>query len=252
MLSEAPNFREVGGYATTDGRHLKQGVLYRSDELDDLSRADLKVLDSLGINQVIDLRHENERADSPDRLPEGNRITVVELPVLYGPLDRAESRRKILDAEVEEGHFYQLLIEANRSFALDFTEEWAQVLRDVASKETLPVLIHCVDGKDRTGFVIALILRAVDVPMDVVLEDYLLSNDRLQDRIDRLSFLAFLGSLFRVPRSEILPLMEVRPAYLEAAFGAIDEQYGSLDVYLREGLGLEEETLARLRLALLE
>jgi protein-tyrosine phosphatase len=100
--------------------------------------------------------------------------------------------------------------------------------------------------------VVAVILRAVGVPPDVILEDYLLSNNRLEGRIDRLSFLASLGSLFRIPRSEIRPLLEVRQEYLEAAFAAIDEKYGSFDAYLEEGLGLNSDTLARLRYALLE
>ncbi len=84
------------------------------------------------------------------------------------------------------------------------------------------------------------------------MEDYLLSNRFLQSRIDWYAFLGSLGSLFRVPQSEIRPLLEVRREYLEAAFAAIDEQYGSLTAYLREGLGLDIKTLNLLRLALLE
>jgi protein-tyrosine phosphatase len=251
-LSGAPNFREVGGYATSDGRRVKKGVLYRSGDLASLNLRDLEKLSILGIRQVFDLRHDSESSGNPDLLPSNSGISLVEIPVFYVPLDRRESRRKILDAEVEDGHFHQLLIEANRAFALDFTHQWSEVVQGLALPGALPVLIHCVDGKDRTGFVVAVILRAVGVPPDVILEDYLLSNNRLEGRIDRLSFLASLGSLFRIPRSEIRPLLEVRQEYLEAAFAAIDEKYGSFDAYLEEGLGLNSDTLARLRYALLE
>jgi protein-tyrosine phosphatase len=251
-LSGALNFRDVGGYASTDGRQVKRGVLYRSDDLADLSSQDLEMLAELGLRRVFDMRHESERLNKPNRLPGQDGIAVFEVPVYFPPLDRAESRRKILSAEVESGHFEQLLIEANRAFALDYTSQWHELVQGLTAPGALPALIHCVDGKDRTGFAVALILRAVGVPQEMVLEDYLLSNRFFQSRIDRYAFLGSLGSLFRLPSSEIRPLLEVRRAYLEAAFAAIDEQYGSFTAYLYEGLGLDARTLDLLRLALLE
>jgi protein-tyrosine phosphatase len=242
----------VGGYASTDGRRVKRGVLYRSDDLADLSSQDLETLAELGLRRVFDMRHVSERLDKPDRLPGNDGIAVFEIPIYFPPLDRAESRRKILDGEVEKGHFEQLLIEANRAFALDYTSQWHELVQGLTAPGALPALIHCVDGKDRTGFVVALILRAVGVPQETVLEDYLLSNRFFQSRIDWYAFLGSLGSLFRVPQSEIRPLLEVRREYLEAAFAAIDERYGSFTAYLHEGLGLDIKTLNLLRLALLE
>jgi protein-tyrosine phosphatase len=251
-LSEALNFRDVGGYAAMDGRRVKRGLLYRSDDLADLSNQDLEMLAELGLRRVFDMRHVNERLNKPDRLPDQNGVAVLEIPVYFPPLERTESRRKILDGEVEKGHFSELLIEANRAFALDFTSQWHELLQGLVAPDALPAVIHCVDGKDRTGFAVALILRAVGVPQETVLEDYLLSNQFLQSRINLYAFLGSLGSLFRVPRSEIRPLLEVRREYLEAAFAAIDEQYGSFTVYLHEGLGLDTKTLELLRFALLE
>ena len=188
----------------------------------------------------------------PNRLPGKDDIRVVDVAVHYPPLDRAESRRKILGAEVEEGHFRALLIEANRDFVLNYTSQWSKILRDMADPYAAPSLIHCTEGKDRTGLAVALILRAVGVPDETIFEDYMLSNDFREHKISFLSFLASLGSLFRVSRSEIRPLLEVRREYLEAAFAAIDEEYGSFEAYLEKGLKLDEKTLDRLRLTLLE
>ena len=252
LLTEAPNFRDVAGYETADGRRVKEGVLYRSDDLADLEFRDIRTLEGLGIKQIYDLRHESERFENPDRLPSDHEISVVEVPVFYRPLDRRESRRKILSADVEEGHFHELLIEANRAFALEFTDQWSEVIEGLTAPDVLPTVIHCADGKDRTGFVVAVILRAIGVPMDTIMEDYLISNERLEDRIEFLSYLGSMGSFFRIPQSEIRPLLEVRREYLLAAFAAIEEEYGSFDVYLTEGLNLDDETLARLHLALLE
>ena len=251
-ISGTKNFRDVGGYATVDGKHVKRGVLFRSDDLSDLSSADLAAFADLGIQTVFDLRHDYERLQYPSRLPSERSVRVVEIPVYYPPLDRRESRRKILAGEVEEGHFRQLLIDANRAFALDYRDQVSDLLHDLAAPGARPAVIHCADGKDRTGFAIAMILSAVGVPRETVYEDFLLSNVFLERRTKLYSFLAWFGSLFRVPRKEIRPLLEVRREYLEAAFAAIDEKYGSLDAYLRDGLGIDETTLARLRIALTE
>ena len=251
-FSKALNFRDAGGYMTYDGQHVRKGVLFRSDTIADLDGRDLKSLARLGLSSIFDLRHDGERAANPYRLPDAHDILVIELSVYYSPLDRAESRRKILSGEVEEGHFRELLIDANRAFALDFTAEWSELLHRLAASGSHPVLIHCVDGKDRTGFAIALILRALGVPQETVMEDYLLSNEFLETRTAHLSFLGSMGSLFRVSRREIRSLLEVRPEYLESAFAAIDEHYGSFEAYLHEGLKLDEDTLARLRLGMLD
>jgi protein-tyrosine phosphatase len=97
---------------------------------------------------------------------------------------------------------------------------------------------------------VAIILRSVGVPQETVLEDYLLSNKFWESKTELYSCLANCASCFRTPRSEVRALMEVRPEYLEAAFAAIDEKYGSFEGYLYDGLGIDELTLQRLRSAL--
>ena len=251
-LSGALNFRDVGGYVAEDGRRVKRGVLFRSDDLADLSRSDLETLAGLGLRRVFDLRSDGVRRKDPDRLPKQDDIVLVDIPVYFRPLDRNESRDKILSGKVKRGHFSELLVEANTAFALDFTAEWQELLQGLAEPGALPAVIHCVDGKDRTGFAVALILRMLGVPQETVLEDFLLSNLFLESRNSRYAFLGSLGSLFQVPRSEIRDLLDVRRAYLEAAFTAIDEQYGSFPAYLREALDLDARTIDKLRLALLE
>ncbi len=250
-LSRAANFRDLGGYVTADGRAVRKGVLFRSDHLGGLSTRDLQTCRELGLKTVYDLRHAYEREIRPSSLANGQGPRVVELPIHYPPLDRRESRRKILEAKVEAGHFRQLMIEANRAYALDFREDWSALLRGLAEPEALPAVIHCVEGKDRTGFAAALVLSALQVPRETVYQDYLLSGLFLKRRAKVYAFLASLGSLFRVPRKEVRPLVGVERAYLEAAFAAIDERYGSFDGYLRDGLGIDEPSLKRLRAALI-
>ena len=271
----AANFRDVGGYMTADGRRLKKGVLYRSDDLSSLTRNDLATLAALGLSRVYDLRSDAERDIKPNRLPNGlpasdqtggaseREITpaaevpastpeVVEIPVYYPPLDRDLSRSKIVGGEVEPGEFRRLLVEENRAFARDYRDQWATVIRRLTEPGSLPSLIHCAEGKDRTGFAVAMVLLAVGVPEETVIEDYLLSNEFLDQRASLLSNLAAVGSRFRTSASEVRPLLEVRREYLEAGLTVIKEDYGSYKAYIRDGLEIDEETLARLEAVLLE
>ena len=251
-MEGAPNFRDVGGYQTVDGKHVKYGVLYRSNDLAQLTRDDLETFEGLGIKSVYDLRHDYERDRKPSRLPDDEDIQVIEVPVYYAPLDRRVSREKILSGDVEEGHFHEVMVDANRAFAVDYNEQWSNLLRALTVEGSRPSLIHCADGKDRTGFAVAITLEAIGVPRETIYEDYLLSKDLLEHRTDYYSFLAWVGSAFRVPRSEVRPLLEVRREYLEAAYAEIEERYGSFDNYLREALLIDDELRGKLRAALTE
>lgn len=275
QLTGTSNFRDVGGYLTADGKRVRKGVLYRSDQLANLSRNDLATLSDLGLSRVYDLRSDEERDARPNRLPNGvpasdstgsaseravrptrvvaeNSVEVVNLSVYYPPLDREVSRRKIVDGEVEEGEFHRLLVEQNRAFVTDYREQWATVIKGLTEADSLPSLIHCAEGKDRTGFAVAMVLLAVGVPEETVIEDYLLSNQFLNQRASTLSRLAAVGSGFRVPASEVRPLLEVRREYLEAGLMTIKEIYGSNEAYLRDGLQIDEATLTELKALLLE
>ena len=253
-LQGARNFRDIGGYITTDGRRVKNGLLFRSDNLGSLTAVDFERLDELGIRQVVDMRAEVERNDAPNLWPQPVQanVTVSEITVLYPGLDPRESRRKILSWEVEDEYFHELMVRANRALALDFTDEWAEILREFSSPGGLPAVVHCVEGKDRTGFIVAIVLRTLGVPKETIMADYLRSNDRLKARINRLSVFVYLGTFFQVTPDQIRPLLEVRREYLEAAFAAIDEEYGSFENYLDKGLGLSDRELAQLRDRLLE
>jgi protein-tyrosine phosphatase len=111
--------------------------------------------------------------------------------------------------------------------------------------------VHCTAGKDRTGFAAAAVLRTLGVPLETVYEDFLLTNHYTAAEIERTLWIIRLVSLFRTDPEQVRPVLGVERAYLEAAFGAIDEQYGSFDTYRRDALGLDDaETAAFRRLAL--
>ena len=207
---------------------------------------------SKSLKRIYDLRSVEERVTRPNRLPPGNTLHVVEIPLPHEPADEAAIRRRILWGKVADGEFHRLRLNQYRDLALNFQGAWAELLQGLIKPGALPALFHCREGKDRTGLGATIVLRALGVPSETVMEDYLLSNRFLGYRSDWFSLLASVASLFRTPRDEVRALLEVRPEYLEAAFAAIDERYGSFERYLHDGLNLDEHSLKQLRNTLLE
>lgn len=248
----AHNLRDLGGYAAQDGRRLKWGVLYRSDALADLSDDDLAYLERLGLRRWIDFRSDLEVERDPDRIPASPALSVVRRPIQGDALDPAELRDRLLSGDATADEMSRMLIEGNRAFVTDFSDVYGAFLRDLGDEEKLPVLFHCTAGKDRAGFAAALALMAAGVPRHAIMRDYLLTNEFSADHTASMLRILRVVSFFRTDPDAVRPLFEARPAYLQAAFDAIDEKYGGVAAYLREGLGADDALLARVRANLLE
>jgi protein-tyrosine phosphatase len=245
-LEGAPNFRDLGGYATEDGHRVRWGLFFRSDNLAHLTDADLERMRELGLRLVCDFRGADERAEEPDRLPAEDPPAVAELEISDPSFSGAALRESItsghLDVDLRE-----VLIEANRLFATRFAPQYAAMFDRITRRENLPALVHCTAGKDRAGFASALILRTLGVPMETVTEDFLLTNHYTAEKIERTLLTIRVVSLFRIDPEQVRPVLGVEPAYLEAAFGAIDARWGSFDAYRRDALGLDDDRLAAFR-----
>lgn len=245
-LEGAPNFRDLGGYVAEDGRSVRWGMFYRSDNLSELTAADLEKLSSLGIRLVCDFRGPSEWTEHPDRLPEVDPPEVAHLEIWDESFDAGAIREAIVSGEFDVD-LRQMLIEGNRQFATRFADRYRDMFRRITEAENLPALVHCTAGKDRAGFASALILRTLGVPIATVYEDFLLTNHYTAAKIERTLWMVRVMSLFRVDPEQIRPVLGVEPAYLDAAFAAIDEHYGSFDAYRRDALGIDDAQLAAFR-----
>jgi protein-tyrosine phosphatase len=248
-VAGAPNFRDLGGYATGDGHALRWGLLYRSDALNHLSDEDLAYLERLKLHRVVDFRSDAERERDPDRLP-------ADLPVLLQPiagqgLDPRALQDRLLAGEVSAEQSAAFLVEGNRAFVNEFRGVYSRFLHDLGDRANLPTLFHCTAGKDRTGFAAALVLLALDVPRETAMRDYLLTNTYTQAKTHRTLQMIWLMSRLRANPRDLEPLFEARESYLNAAFAAIDAQPGGTEGYLRS-LGVDESLRERLRANLLE
>lgn len=249
-LDGADNFRDLGGYRTSDGKTVKWGVVYRSDSLADLSDADLAFMQRLGIQQVVDFRTDFEKAEDPDRIPEG--VRYIERPVDVEGTAVKEMFEKISSGDLEDFDAEGILIEANRGFVRSFGEVFGAHLKSLTDSGNLPSVAHCTGGKDRAGFAAAVTLLALGVPEQTVREDFLKTNAYTADKIEKYMWLIRVGSFFRTDPEKVRPLLGVEPSYIDAALDTMKAEYGSIDNYLREGLGLSDADRAKLRANLLE
>jgi protein-tyrosine phosphatase len=250
-FSGVKNFRDLGGYKTTDGRAVRWGVLYRSDSLHKLTTADLRHLSALCLDRIIDFRSTYEKSKEPDRLPEELPSRVIHIPILDSSTGLFQNSREEFVKIIQTVDATQYMIRTNVELATRFGPELRQFLDTLFSSNGRPVLFHCAAGKDRTGFAAAIVLRLLGVPQAVVMQDYLLTNQY---------FLASYRWTLKVSRllkgrrfaESIKAFMIAQPAYLGSAFAAIDEKFGSFENYTQDGLGLTRTEMSQLRTLYLE
>ncbi|MBM4383220.1 MAG: tyrosine-protein phosphatase [Deltaproteobacteria bacterium] len=251
-LEGAANFRDLGGYATNDGRTVKWGQLFRSDNLAHLTDSDLEKVSALGINLVCDFRSAPEKAEEPDRLPANDPPAVAELEIGVDGFMVNDLRERIMSGDIEGLDLREMLIEGNRQFATKQAPTYAAMFERITKPENLPALVHCTAGKDRAGFAAAAILSVLGVPRETVMADFLLTNHYTAAATDRRLLMIELFSFTRADSDALRPLFGVEPAYLEAAFAEIEKSYGDFDTYRRDGLGLDDAEVEAFRALALE
>ena len=240
-LASADNFRDVTGpdaaYVAADGTPLRRGVVYRSNELQ-LSHADAATIARLGVTAIYDLRTAHEIEAHPDAEVPGATWHHVEVGGI--PMVQLEDLTSREAADEVMRSVYCSFVEAPEARAA-----YAQLFRHIANAEQA-TLFHCAAGKDRTGWVAALLLHVAGVDDATILEDYLLTNSFSTATREK-----YLGLVREHLGEEKVPVYEVamlvREDFLREAYAAAESAYGSRDGYLRDGLGLDDDTLARLR-----
>lgn len=248
-LEGASNFRDFGGYAAGDGRRVRWRHLYRSNKLSELTTSDRARLDALSIRTIFDLRVRPEREADPTSwshpelavrtFPPGDKRPLVEMAAAYAP-DEAGARALMKE-------FYGTM---PRTMAHVF----GAVLREVAEGAS-PCIVHCSAGKDRTGIACALLLSALGVPRETVIEDYAMTQMLRRPESDMARAVnpgRHEGLRARFSPQAIAVMMAAHADYLGHAFAAMEEDHGSVRDYIRDRLEVDEATLARLADRLLE
>ncbi|WP_445672917.1 tyrosine-protein phosphatase [Pseudomonas inefficax] len=239
-LDGIDNFRDIAGttsaYTTRHDGVMRTGVFYRSNALTPTS-ADLAILNGLGISAVYDLRTPSEIAGTPDTLPTGASYTNIDI---IG----TTSGSNITDISFSSAEQARAMMqETNRAFVSDagMRGQFAVLFNELAAADGA-ALFHCTAGKDRTGWTAAVLLSIAGVDDATIMDNYLATNDYTAARV--------AATLAAMPASmaEIYaPLLGVEASYLQAGLDEVTAEYGSMDNYLKQGLGLSQETLYVLR-----
>ena len=248
-LEGAVNLRDFGGYATVDGRIVRRGRLYRSGSLAGLTPPAQQRFRELGVRLICDLRRPDEKREAPTPIPE-HLARRIEIPI--DPGSAIAMRSRLGDRSLTLKERIDFMVAINRELARDHADAYARMFEALLELEEGAFLVHCSAGKDRTGFACALVLHALGVPEETVLEDYLLTNQHVGFEAWVASLAERLDPEGRLSRDEVLALAGVRPEYLRAAYEAIEAEFEGVENYIERAVGLDAAARALLQSRLLE
>lgn len=249
-LAGVLNTRDLGGLQTEDGRTVRTGQLIRSGEIDEISPASMDQLDKMGVSVIVDLRTTSEATAHPAQWPEGQGPTRHNFPVMENESQMIDDMRasiKTGTAKAEETD--ALFAGAFGYIATDYTDEYRDLFEVLLRQpEGEAVLYHCSGGKDRTGVATALVLSALGVATEDIKSDFMMSNT-LKDADNKAEQIAKEVNAThgtQMTAAAVWPTLGVRESYLDEFYNSVAERYGSVDGYLRQGLGLTDEDFANL------
>ncbi|GAB2536198.1 tyrosine-protein phosphatase [Gracilibacillus alcaliphilus] len=241
QIEGAINFRDLGGYLTADGRRVKYGLLYRSGDLSQVTEQGKQHLKELGIRRICDFRGEMERHNHPDPVladVDHVALSLIQEEQIVDP----RQQQKHVQELAENINPEQLLIEINRMM-VDQESLLRQFIDLVLDTAQTPLVFHCTAGKDRTGIGGALILMTLGVSKELVIEDYLKTNQNAHQ----------LMRLNPHPAKDegmddfLEGMMGAKVEYIGAFLDGIDKKYGAFDIFLEQGLGISAEQRNKLK-----
>ena len=237
-LEGGQNFRDLGGYPTEDHRHVRWGLLFRSGSLHGLTPADFAYLKTLGLRTEVDFRSTQERAAEPSVWPAGEAPRILADDYDFAILGRHMTNLQDMtpdELQAKMVEMYPLILD-------QFNGQYRRLFEQLLAGNA-PLAFHCSAGRDRTGIAAALVLTALGVPRETVIQDYLLTNRYFQ--FARTGPAAQTWGKIPPAMAKVM-VSSARPS-IEAVFKVIDAHPGGAKAYLRDRLGLDQLKIARLR-----
>ena len=241
-LQGTSNTRDIGGYETSDLRTVRQGQIIRSENLSRLTESDFQKLEEIGVKTVIDLRTNKEHDHAPTVWQGDNPPRFYHFPVGDSQNDWFDAQRRMMKKNrFTEQQALEHMVAGYRMIAEEGPQSYKKLMEVVLDESNWPVLIHCNAGKDRAGVAVTLILEALGVERETIMDEFLLTNEMARTEA-KAAFMARESrksghgrSAGRSPSANAWsPIVGVRPEMLEAFYASVDERYGSIDAFLTE------------------
>jgi len=243
------NFRDIGGYPTQSGRVVRWGRVYRAGVLSYFTDRDHDTLHNLDVRAICDLRRAEEREREPSAWPAGTNQQRPEHLHWDDGSNTPTIRAFAANRPGTAAGMFDAMIDLYRALPVWMAAR-IRGLFDCIAAGSVPLVVHCAAGKDRTGVAIAVLLSALDVSRPTAIEDYLLTNDAgdfeqfLRARHDTQFGLTDIHHpLLSMPDDIRRVLFSAHPDFLQAAFDSIDA-LGGLDRYLEKTIGIGKEQRA--------
>ena len=249
-LEGGRNFRDLGGYTTTAGNIVKWGRVFRSGHMADLTPGDYQYLSGLGIRVVCDYRSTEQRAAYPTNWAAGG---IEYLTREYtSDTDEGSLRAMLTNPQLTPEFLAENMAAGYYDGIEEHKESYSKMFHKLA-EGNIPLAFNCSAGKDRAGRSAALVLAALGVPREQIIHDYSLS-ELYVDYLGELSAEADHEYAFfaDMPAEMVAPFLRSDPRYIANTLDYLESEYGGIEGYLEEALGIDAEELASIRANLLE
>lgn len=217
------NFRDIGGYLTKEGKKIKKGIYFRTGRQDRMSEKDLAELKNLKISTQIDLRKPEEILDQGKGPLENMGADYINIPII--PDGGSDQLSRLVGDTGISGKRYLGYLEFG-------PESWLKIFEILANKDSLPLVLHCTAGKDRTGVSTAFLLSVLGVDRDLIEADYKLTNLDTERQAD---FIENSGGFPEgVDREAMILAAGVPEDAMKVFLDGVESRWGSVLGYLEE------------------
>lgn len=237
-LDSVPNLRDMGGYLNNKHKMIRWGKVYRSGNINYISVLDSLRLNKLGLRTVIDLRSKKETIQNPLIL---DHVNIVSTPLTVG--DLTDLQPYLLSGRIRKGDAIVYMQDTYLKFMTENSEAFSEALRVFLDKDNYPILFHCTLGKDGSGFLAALLLAALSIPEETIMQDYLASNDYMMFN----RYTPFARNLSSDAQEAITAILSANESFINPLLLRIRKDYGGMNNYLETVLGFSDKDQDRLK-----
>lgn len=260
-LDDVDNCRQLGGYKTREGKTVRSGVLLRTGKLSKLDEDGIKAFHEMNITEVIDLRIPEEISHKPD--PELRNVTTYKINLadtasvfyLYSVLGVEVNASNCIDIVDSIARTPMNLGEMYIAGIIDSDygqKALHEIFKVLVNHKNGAILWHCSGGKDRTGIVAALLLSALNVDRETILNDYELTNEFVRGQRIGMKIVSWFYSSDEKEEERVATIAGVKREFMEKTLNHIDKKYGGPTEFLKNQVGLSEQDIITLKQKYLE